>query len=178
MSRIIEIMIVLQDLNNFNGVIAVISAIYSASVHRLKLTRQQLSARLEKALEEAHELNDGHLKKYQQKLRSINPPCVPFLGMYQTLAIKKKKYAQGLWGWNFFYLVFNFFSGLYLSNILFIEQGNPDHLPNAPQLINFSKRRKVAEITGEIQQYQNQHYCLTVEPRIRVRLMLCSVCWA
>uniref|UniRef100_A0A8C1Y308 Son of sevenless homolog 1 (Drosophila) n=1 Tax=Cyprinus carpio TaxID=7962 RepID=A0A8C1Y308_CYPCA len=79
-SRIIEILQVFQELNNFNGVLEVVSAMNSSPVYRLDHTFEQIPSRQRKILEEAHELSEDHYKKYLAKLRSINPPCVPFFG--------------------------------------------------------------------------------------------------
>lgn len=137
-TRIIDILMVFIELNNFNGMMEILGAINSAPVHRLRFTTGELSPKRMQALQYVKELtDDGHNVKYTEKLRSINPPCVPFLGVY-------------------------------LSNILKAEEGNPDFLPNCPDgIINFSKRRMVADITGEIQKYQNMPYNLQIQPQIK-----------
>jgi son of sevenless-like protein len=50
-------------------------------------------------------------------------------------------------------------SGLYLSDITFIKQGNPDMLANN-RLINFDKFGKMATIVEELQRFQEQKYAL------------------
>uniref|UniRef100_A0A803TV27 SOS Ras/Rac guanine nucleotide exchange factor 1 n=1 Tax=Anolis carolinensis TaxID=28377 RepID=A0A803TV27_ANOCA len=90
--RIIEILQVFQELNNFNGVLEVVSAMNSAPIYRLDHTFEQIPSRQKKIFEEAHELSEDHHKKYLAKLRSINPPCVPFFGTICRFSPKKYNY--------------------------------------------------------------------------------------
>ena len=92
--RILEILVVLQELNNFSGVLALTSAFKSASIHRILFDKNtgifndkiksKLSSNLIKAYDVASSLYLNRFKIYWEKLRSINPPCVPYFGQYQT----------------------------------------------------------------------------------------------
>ena len=54
--------------------------------------------------------------------------------------------------------------GMFLTDLTFIEDGNPDETKEG--LINFTKRRYVAQVILEIQQYQQIPYCLKPVPII------------
>lgn len=81
----------------------------------------------------------SNFAKYREALHSVNPPCVPFLGVY-------------------------------LTDLTFIEDGNPDLLKGT-SLINFDKRFKVATVIVEVQQYQSAQYCLQAVSEIEKYLM-------
>lgn len=58
--------------------------------------------------------------------------------------------------------------GVYLSDLTFIEEGNQDFLENG--YINFFKRRMIAEVIKEIQQYQQAPYNLQHVPSLQKSL--------
>lgn len=62
--------------------------------------------------------------EYREIIHSVNPPCIPFLGIY-------------------------------LQDLTFIEDGNPDCLRKTKNLINFAKRHKAAEVIRELKQFQS-----------------------
>jgi hypothetical protein len=51
---------------------------------------------------------------------------------------------------------------LYLSDLMYIEDGNADEVEGG--LINFEKRRLKAEIIKDLQHFQTSPYCLTEIP--------------
>ncbi|KAH6571143.1 hypothetical protein BASA62_004025 [Batrachochytrium salamandrivorans] len=85
MERIIAIAQQLEKLNNFNGVKEVLAALQSSSVYRLKKTKELISGKYIKAFEELKRLTSSELnyKILRTKVHAVEPPLVPFPGVYQ-----------------------------------------------------------------------------------------------
>lgn len=49
------------------------------------------------------------------------------------------------------------FLGVYLTDLTFIEDGNPKFLPNTT-MVNFDKCQKISKSIGEIRMYQDSRY--------------------
>jgi hypothetical protein len=60
--------------------------------------------------------------------------------------------------------------GIYLSDLTFIEDGNPDRLPDT-NLINFDRRRRIGVTIEEIQQWQQTDYPFKEVPIIKGYLL-------
>jgi len=130
-------------LNNFNTLMSILAGFNSAPIHRLRRTWDLLSSKNLAILDSLKKIMDRskNFSSYREQLHSVNPPCVPYLGIY-------------------------------LTDLTFIEDGNQDNLKNADgqvndKLINFSKQSKTADVIREIQQYQNQVYCLQDVPELQ-----------
>lgn len=77
-----------------------------------------------------------NFQEYRDIVHSVNPPCIPFLGIY-------------------------------LQDLTFIEDGNPDFLRSSDILINFAKRQKTAEVILELKQFQSLPYNFHIIPELQ-----------
>ncbi|KAJ6232182.1 ras guanine nucleotide exchange factor i-related [Anaeramoeba flamelloides] len=76
----------LRSLNNYNGVMSVISGFENSAIWRLKYTFEEVPKRnLEIIQELKKELSsDNSYRYYRSLLRKVDPPCIPYLGVYLT----------------------------------------------------------------------------------------------
>ncbi|KAL6060557.1 pleckstriny domain-containing family H member 1-like isoform X2 [Balamuthia mandrillaris] len=116
-------------LNNLNAAMEITSGLGSAAVHRLSRTWELVPKEKVAVLEDMQEMlsTKSSYKVYRERLHTLNPPVVPYLGVY-------------------------------LTDITFIDDGNPDTRFNG--LINWKKKVSLAKVVKEIQMYQQVKYCL------------------
>jgi len=74
------------SLNNFNTVMSILAGFNSSPIHRLKRTWEQLSKKMTEMFDNLERVMNPqkNYAQYRENLHSVNPPCVPFLGVYLT----------------------------------------------------------------------------------------------
>jgi len=74
------------NLNNFNTVMSILAGFNSSPIHRLKRTWEQLNKKTTDIFENLERVINPqkNYAQYRENLHSVNPPCVPFLGVYLT----------------------------------------------------------------------------------------------
>lgn len=118
------------ELNNFSSMTAIVSALYSSPIFRLKKSWSAVPEGSKKVLENLNTLMDPakNFITYRNWLKTVHDvACVPFFGVY-------------------------------LSDLTFIAEGNPNCLHRSPEIINFSKRLRIVDILKEISSYQIIRY--------------------
>ncbi|ORY81232.1 ras guanine nucleotide exchange factor domain-containing protein [Leucosporidium creatinivorum] len=125
------------SLNNYNTLFAVLCALNSSTISRLKKTWDGLAPKYRTLLEQLRKATEHsrNYAEYRAKIRSAVPPCLPFVG-------------------------------LFLTDITMCSEGNPPQRPSpgdpSLRLINFDRYQKMARIVGDLQRFQVAYNLLEV----------------
>jgi len=86
MTKILRFAQALYKENNLNSLLAVVSGLNNAAIHRLKYTQEDLASRDTEAMVKFGSLLSSHMgyKNYRARVHTINPPLIPYLGIYLT----------------------------------------------------------------------------------------------
>ncbi|PAV56933.1 hypothetical protein WR25_10109 isoform B [Diploscapter pachys] len=159
LNRALDVMSVFEELHNFTGLVAFLSALNSSCVHRLSWCWSRLDNEKQKSYDRFVTLCEPRWQEMQKRLQTINPPCVPFFGHYLSSI--------------FFFEAGNstFVKSPGVKDMKTPESttvdGQSPTAHNRRVLVSFLKCRRISELIREIQMYQNQPYSLQLEPSIR-----------
>eukprot|EP00003_Mantamonas_plastica_P015928 TRINITY_DN2674_c0_g1_i2.p2 TRINITY_DN2674_c0_g1~~TRINITY_DN2674_c0_g1_i2.p2 ORF type:complete len:364 (+),score=121.49 TRINITY_DN2674_c0_g1_i2:2355-3446(+) len=121
-------------INNFHGVMAINAAITVAAVYRMKHTRNMLT------------------NTQQDLIDTFKTATSPDNSWKQMRTILNE--AKGP--------VFPYI-GMYLSDLTFTDEGNPDRIGD---MINFTKYRMLHKIIAELRRHQNPAYAFPENPKL------------
>lgn len=121
------------ELNNYDGLMAILCSLNNSVIDRLRRTWELVSQKRRELLKSIQAVVDpsNNNKALRTRLQSRVPPCLPFLGMF-------------------------------LTDLTFVDIGNPPtkQLPgsgpddNGLTVINFDKHTRTAKIISELQRFQ------------------------
>ncbi|ORX98334.1 ras GEF [Basidiobolus meristosporus CBS 931.73] len=125
------------QLNNYNTLFSIVSALNSSGVNRLKRTQELLSRKYSVILNQQSSIVNRHknFQVYRELLQRSSTPCLPFLG-------------------------------LYLTDLTFTYDGNKDFRKEKPDQINMDKQRRVIGIIESMTKFQSP-YSLVEVPEIQ-----------
>ncbi|ORY01558.1 ras GEF [Basidiobolus meristosporus CBS 931.73] len=128
------------SLNNFQTLLAIMCGLNLSTVSRLKRTWSLLPSKYEMLIDTLRHTTD-HNRNYYEYRRHIKQASLPCLP----------------------------FMGVYLTDLTFMDDGNPSFRRTDLQVINFSKHVKTVRIIQEIQRFQVP-YNLTSVPTLQTYL--------
>ncbi|KAH3666847.1 hypothetical protein OGAPHI_003296 [Ogataea philodendri] len=122
----------LMKLRNFSSMTAIVSGLSSTSISRLKKTWSHVPTHIVSNFEKMDQLMSigKNYSEYRNVLKFINEDEDPCLP----------------------------FLGMYLSDLRFLTDGNPDYLHDSNKLINFSKRLNIYRTIEEVIKFNNRNY--------------------
>jgi len=126
----------LSQLQNFNGVMEVLSSLHSSSVSRLQQTWDLVPSKLKDIFEELTTMmsSQKNFKTYREMLTNIDSsiPCIPFLAMF-------------------------------LSDCIYLDDCLPDMLEDMPEFVNWDKWKTFANKVRDMKRFTAKYPLKAVE---------------
>lgn len=134
LNRIICVAQHCYEYNNFNGVMEIIASLHNSSIHRLYNTWELLPQKSWDMFEFLSTLMNSNAGEGNFHLyRNALRKVVPPLVPYL---------------------------GVYLTDLIFLNDGNKDFVDDAKKMVNFHKMAKIARVVRTITTHQQAPYCL------------------